>query len=137
MMVFCCCMLACSARGIPEQQGPRDVVSNFYAWYIEESNDIRKNPIKDEIMYRYVYACTVNKCRIDLKQANLDANYFLRGNDFYYERFKSLTVHAPVSINDSIALVPVGFGDEKPSILVFVQKTKDGWRIIKVEDSWY
>ena len=140
MMIFCCCMLGCMSaynnRAIAAQQNPQDLVRSFYIWYIEEwkKDDIRYTPIKNDEMCKYVYPCTVKKLRIDMKQGKLGGDYFLRGNDFYLlEGLKSLAVHAPISVSDSIVLVPVGF-NERLFVVVFVQKTTEGWRIIKVED---
>jgi len=128
-------MPAYNNRAIAAQQNPQDLVRYFYIWYIEEGDkDLLNSPINNDEMYKYVYPCTVKKCRIDLKQARGDADYFFRTNGFYLqEGLKSLAVHAPVSISDSIALVPVGF-NERLRVVVFVQKTTEGWRIIKVED---
>lgn len=136
--LLCCFVLAAGKTAIGAQQTPQDLVRDFYAWYIEEIKDLRNAPITNDAIYKYVYACTVNKCRIDLKQGRVYSDYFLRGNDFDYEYAKKmLTVHAPVNITDKVSLIPVG-GDLS-SIVVFVQKTKEGWRIIKVEDvfQWY
>jgi hypothetical protein len=132
-------MLAYNNRAIAAQQNPQELVRSFYIWYIEENKDLGNVPIKNDEMYKYVYPCTVKKLRIDMKQSKLNGDHFLRGNDFSYEDFKkSLTVHAPVSISDSIALVPVGVGfTDKLRIVVFLQKTTEGWRIIKVESIYY
>ena len=91
------------------------------------------SPEKDDIIYNYVYECTVNKYRINVKKGIADSDYFLKSNDFMYEYFKKIyKAQKAVKINDSLSIVPVG--DEQPHLIVFVQKTKAGWRIIKVED---
>lgn len=142
VLFFCYALLPSSSVALDAQWNLEDLVRDFYVWYIETSKDIHNVPTDNNVIYEYVYACTVNKLRIDQKQARIYSDYFLCGNDFSYEEFKkSLIVHNPVSLSDTISLVPVsvGFHIGKPNILVFVQKTKDGWRIIKVEDpfEWY
>ena len=90
---------------------------------------------KNDAIYNYVSACTVDRRRINIKKRISDSDYFLKGNDFDYELLKkAFKVHGAVKINDSLSIVPIG--NEKPYAIVFVQKTKDGWRIIKVEDTF-
>ncbi len=133
MTLFCYGALFSSSVTLGAERTSKDLVKDFYAWYIEELKDLRNTPVANDVMYEYVYACTVNKCRIDRKQGRVFSDYFLCTNDFDYEDFKKqLTVHEPVRISDDISLVPVSNG--KLYIVVFTQKTKDGWRIIKVED---
>ncbi len=132
VMTLCFSIMPCSAA-LAAQQNPQSLVKDFYAWYIEEMKDFRNVPIKNDAIYKYVYACTVNKCRINIKQGLVYSDYFLCSNDFDYESFKKmLTVYNPVRISDDVSLVPVG--NDKLYIVVFVQKTKEGWRIIKVEN---
>ena len=120
------------------EQTPEILVSDFYNWYIEalHKQNVHKkaiSPEKDDMIYNYVDRCTVNRYRLDLKKGAIDHDYFLKSNDFEYEYFKKIyRVHKAVKIDDSLSIVPVGY--ENPYVIVVVQKTKDGWRIIKVED---
>ena len=119
------------------EETPEGLVGTFYDWYIErlQAQHLRDEPMspeKDDIIYNYVYECTVNKYRINVKKGIADSDYFLKSNDFMYEYFKKIyKAQKAVKINDSLSIVPVG--DEQPHLIVFVQKTKAGWRIIKVE----
>ena len=143
--------LACSgsfsaAHGA--EQSPEALVHEFYAWYMREmEKDLPKTTEYNDVMYKYVYPCTVNKLRIDHEQGARDADYFLAGQDFVYEEdAKNYYVHPAVRVTETLSLVPVGArltenavpGEVgKPFLLVFVQKTREGWRIIKVERKYF
>lgn len=119
------------------EQSPEGLVREFYAWYMLETEKDLREPIEyNDIMYNYVYPCTVNKLRVDHEQGARDADYFLFGQDFIYEvSAKNYTVHPAVPVTDTLSLVPVGTGT--PFLMVFVRKTKEGWRIIKVDDKYF
>ena len=93
-------------------------------------------PIYDEI-YKYVCESTVDRLRIEHKMGSRDYNYFIDTNDNWPELFTYITTGKVVKINDDLSLVPLGFGETKarsaPHLIIFVQKGKNGLRIIKVD----
>lgn len=117
-----------------KSETPVDFIREFYTWYMENIKDIKSMPIYNDKIYEYVYTCTVNRLRSDLHQGNMDTDYFLKTQDFDYDDdAPSLKVYDAIGVHNSLFLVPVG--KEKPYLLVFVQRTSEGWRIIKVEDA--
>ena len=132
MLIMFFLSIHCSSSYCSEQT-PDGFVRDFYNWYIDKQRNEHYFPAEDDSIYKYVHVCTVNRLRINMKKRIAGSDYFLKTNDFEYEYFKrTFMVHKSLKINDSLSIVPVG--GEKPYAIVFVQKTKDGWRIIKVED---
>lgn len=137
-IIFSCLLFLRGENAQCAEQTADDLVRDFYAWYVEKKNSMspRGFPEHDDAIYSYVYACTVNRLRVDIKKGAMDSNYFLKSNDFDYEYVKKiLRVHTPVKIDNSLTLVPVG-GAKSSFLVAFVQKTKEGWRIIKVENGY-
>ena len=113
---------------------PENLVHDFYTWYISDLLQGKRGvPAQDDTIYSYVYPCTVNKCRKLYDTAQVDADYFIQGQDYWAEMLQDLTVGRAVQINDSISIVPVSFDKGAPRLIVFVQKEKGSLYITKVE----
>ena len=118
------------------EQTPENFVREFYIWYSEGLNRDELPELDDEI-YKYVCESTVDRLRIEHKMGSRDYNYFIDTNDNWPELFTYITTGKVVKINDDLSLVPLGFGETKarsaPHLIIFVQKGKNGLRIIKVD----
>ena len=136
-VIFAVSIVLCDALCITckAEQTPEELVADFYKWYSADY-DTRIDQEFDDEIYNYVYACTVNKHRVNMEKGIVYSDYFAKGNALYYDLLKTLRVHKAVRITDEVSVVPVGFGDELPYMIVFVQRENDGWKIIKVEDEY-
>lgn len=109
----------------------------FYAWYIKlESKDTY--PLLDKGIYVYVTKSTVDKLRSAYRHNQLpgDADYFTKVQDYDEQDWsKNIATHQTIMLDD-VAVVPVTFGSkDKISVLVFLRKQGDGWKITKVDDT--
>lgn len=118
------------------EQTPENLVREFYTWYLDGMNKMELPELNDEV-YKYVYPCTVLRLRIEYETGSKDYNYFIDGNDYWPELSKYITVGKAIKINDTISIVPFGFGETKsrstPNSIVFVQEEKGILYITKVE----
>lgn len=109
----------------------------FYAWYIKlQAKSVY--PLTDSGIYNYVSKDTVDRLREAYRRNELpgDADYFTKVQDYDEKDWSEHTVaRAPILLED-VAVVPVTFGSkDKISVLVFLRKLGDGWKITKVEDT--
>jgi len=118
---------------------PKEVVYNFYKWYIPKLNtEYRKDPFFDDEIYKYVWACTVEKLRLDRKRAMLGCDFFTASQDFDDKHgLDMMTVYDPIPVNRNTSVVCVDFykmfGEESLTLAVFVEKKKGSFFITKVE----
>ena len=63
-----------------------------------------------------------------------DADYFTKVQDYDEKDWAEHTVARAPILLEGVAVVPVTFGaKDKVSVLVFLRKLDDGWKITKVE----
>jgi len=115
----------------------KEVVRNFYKWYIPKIFDKKDAFFNDEI-YKYVWACTVEKLRLDRKRATLGCDFFTASQDFDDKHgLDTMMIYNPIPINKNTSVVCVDFykmfGNESLSLAVFVEKKKGSFFITKVE----
>ncbi len=120
-------------------QTPKNLVRDFYTWYLGELNKFDKLPESSNDIYKYIYPCVVSKLRIEYKMGARSFNYFIQSNDYWPELSLHITTGEAVKINDSVSIVPLGFGETKersvPRLIVFVQNEKGTLYITKVEEA--
>ena len=109
----------------------------FYAWYIKlESKETY--PLLDKGIYAYVTKATVDKLRSAYRHNRLpgDADYFTKVQDYDEQDWSNnIATHHAIMLDD-VAVVPVTFGSkDKISVLVFLRKLGDSWKITKVDDT--
>lgn len=116
---------------------PEQLVYDFYVWYGENYDNRPVAEMNDEI-YNYVYACTVNRCRLDFLKACTDSNYFVKGNAVEKENFTTIIIGKAVPVGDGVMIVPatlrIPWYEKLPNVIAFVRKEEGKWRIIKVEN---
>lgn len=117
---------------VAEPQKAEELVAYFYQWYVTVYGKDKIHPAERDAIYEYVAACTIERCRRDLRKGSVDADYFLKTNDFSPEDADKLIVYKGINLNECLSLVPVGGAE--PYLLVFVQKEQGELRIVKVED---
>ena len=129
------CMQAAGAESGSVQTEPQALVGEFYTWYVATSAASPNLPILDDAIYKFVYPCTVKRCRIDLKKGIVSADYFLQSNDFDPEFYADATPHEPIQLGPEVCMVPLGFRGThgEPILIVFVQNDDGELRISKVE----
>lgn len=113
-------------------------VRDFYKWYLETSLSSDKNLVFDESIVKYVCKDTARRVQLDYERAVVDADYFLKRQDFGKEQLDNLMVGKPVTVSASLNLVPVSMSEKKeysPDIVVYVEKENGGMCISKVESS--
>lgn len=115
---------------------PQEHVRNFYMWYGEKYLSSKTLPEESDEILKFVNPCTIKRLRIDLDRASLEVDYFYRTQDAEREVLDGLIVHDAIAVNDHQYVVPVTihFGERtKPHLLVFVEKEKGAYTILKVE----
>ncbi|MDR6411393.1 DUF3828 domain-containing protein [Paraburkholderia terricola] len=109
----------------------------FYAWYIKrQSNDVY--PLMDKGIYTYVAKATADKLRNAYHHNRLpgDSDYFTKVQDYDEHDWAINIATRPAVMLDDVAVVPVTFGStDKVSVLVFLRKQGDAWKITKVDDT--
>ncbi|MFM0738808.1 DUF3828 domain-containing protein [Paraburkholderia xenovorans] len=116
---------------------PEASTKAFYSWYIKlQSNETY--PLLDKDIYLYVTRSTVDKLRSAYRHNKLpgDSDYFMKVQDYDEQDWsRSIATREPILLGD-IAVVPVTFGSkDKVSVLVFLRKQGDRWKITKVDDT--
>ncbi|CAE6767266.1 hypothetical protein R69927_06977 [Paraburkholderia domus] len=116
---------------------PDSSTKAFYAWYIKlESKDIY--PLLDKGIYVYVTKATAEGLRNAYRHNRLpgDADYFTKVQDYdEHDWSNKIETHQAIMLGD-VAVVPVTFGSkDKISVLVFLRKQGDRWKITKVDDT--
>jgi len=116
---------------------PEASTKAFYSWYIKlQSNETY--PLLDKDIYLYVTRSTVDKLRSAYRHNKLpgDSDYFTKVQDYDEQDWsRSIATREPILLGD-IAVVPVTFGSkDKVSVLVFLRKQGDRWKITKVDDT--
>ena len=81
--IFLVCMLLVASlfQTIPQSAHAQDVksfVRNFYKWYLRESLSVRKHPVFDDAIFKYVCKDTARRVRLDYERAVADADYYLK-----------------------------------------------------------
>jgi hypothetical protein len=134
--VLLACLLFSSGRmAHAAEQGPENVVRDFYMWYLPLADNNQELPLESEDIYKYVYQGTVSNLRIKYDMYMIDWLYFLCAQEIDPELLTDLKVHKAVPVTDTLSLVAVGVKEKEPYLLAFVQKEKDGWRITKIENA--
>ncbi|ANH74632.1 hypothetical protein ACS15_1857 [Ralstonia insidiosa] len=109
----------------------------FYAWYIKlQTKSVY--PLTDNGIYTYVAKDTVDRLRDAYRRNEMpgDADYFTKVQDYDEKDWAEHTVTRAPILLEGVAVVPVTFGSkDKVSVLVFLRKLDDGWKITKVEDT--
>lgn len=134
---FLICGVCLSCPVINKGRSVGLIVKEFYGWYIHLQSEL-KYPLLDECIYCYVEKKMVDALRSAYSQDRLpgDVDYFTKAQDFDESDWEShIFLHSPFAI-DKVIVVPVTFGSfDKTSVLVFLRKQNDGWRIMKVDDT--
>lgn len=109
----------------------------FYTWYIKLQSK-ETYPLLDKGIYAYVTKSTVDGLRNAYRHNKLpgDSDYFTKVQDYDEQDWSSnIATHQPVMLGD-VAVVPVTFGSkDKTSVLVFLRKQGENWKITKVDDT--
>ncbi|MFM0167635.1 MULTISPECIES: DUF3828 domain-containing protein [Paraburkholderia] len=124
-------------RAFADSATPDATTKVFYAWYIKlESKDTY--PLLDKGIYVYVTKATVDRLRSAYRHNRLpgDSDYFTKVQDYDEQDWSNnIETHQAIMLGD-VAVVPVTFGSkDKISVLVFLRKQGDGWKITKVDDT--
>lgn len=128
-------------QAVMAQQGkaatPEADTKAFYAWYIKlQAKSVY--PLTDNGIYTYVAKDTVDRLREAYRRNELpgDADYFMKVQDYDEKDWTEHTVARAPILLEGVAVVPVTFGSkDKVSVLVFLRKLDDRWKITKVEDT--
>ncbi|CAE6843628.1 DUF3828 domain-containing protein [Paraburkholderia domus] len=120
-----------------ESAAPDASTKAFYAWYIKlESKDTY--PLLDKGIYARVTKVTVDRLRSAYRHNRLpgDSDYFTKVQDYdEHDWSNNIATHQAIMLGD-VAVVPVTLGSkDKISVLVFLRKQGDGWKITKVDDT--
>ncbi len=144
-MLFCLAFTLRAPGALCSDGSEKRLVEDFYTWYITTALDQRakssgpfRDPIYDDAVYAYVHQGTVSAIRTYYAKNYLDANYITKSQDLWDTWLEAFVAQPAVKIDGTTSLVPVTFKwteEAQRHLLVFVQKTKDGWRIIKIEDT--
>ena len=129
----------------PQYAHAQDVesfVRDFYKWYLKQSLTTDDRPVFDEAIFKYVCSCTAKRVQFDYNRGvSADgADYYQKGQEVLKESLENFMVGKSISVNESLSLVPVSMGYQKgynPYLVVFVENTKSGMCISKVESSRY
>ena len=127
----------------PQSAHAQDVeffVRDFYKWYHKEILILSHRPVFDQAIFKYVCRCTAKRVQFDYNRgvSAEGTDYYLKAQDFEKEDMENFMAGKSISVNDSLSLVPVSMGYTKqyaPDIVVYVEKTKGGMCISKVESS--
>jgi hypothetical protein len=118
----------------------QELVHSFYTWYIQKEwfdpmqTGGRKPAIFNNEIYKYVSACTVERCRLEYKRMNIDSDYFTKSQGFDQKWLNSMTVSNPIQLEEHTSVILVDFDQASTlSLAVFVQKENTSYRIIRVE----
>ena len=139
--IFLVCMLLVASlfQTIPQSAQAQDVksfVRNFYKWYLRESLSVRKHPVFDDAIFKYVCKDTARRVRLDYERSVADTDYYLKGQDVDGKLLENLIVDKSIAVNNSLRLVSVSRSFRKeyvPSVVAYVETRKDGMCISKVE----
>jgi hypothetical protein len=126
-------MITCLQFAYGAADNPCDVTREFYHWYFKQDRKI--NPLSLNDINLYVNRCTVNKWRINLKRATVEADYFTDSQDPDPAWAQTFIVHNPIVIDERTSLVVVRFNMDDnlaPNIAVFLNKEENTFKIIKV-----
>lgn len=119
-------------------QNPEEFVKQFYQWYIKKDKGSDPAEMTKDI-YKFVSKSTVDKIQLDTKNGTLpnDVSYFTKVQDYDPTEWQSsINVHAFTELNNGVVLVPVSLGKtEKSDVILFLDKNKGHWEIIKAVDS--
>jgi hypothetical protein len=131
------CMVVAQVAFARNDSTPESDARAFYSWYIQLASQL-KYPLLDSKIYTYVEKRTVDALRNDYHHGNLpgDADYFTKAQDFDEKDWlNNIALHPTIMLED-VAVVPVTFGSsDKVSVLVFLRKQDENWKIMKVEDT--
>ncbi|GGA10754.1 DUF3828 domain-containing protein [Dyella caseinilytica] len=136
LLVFICTFVA-QAASAQNESTPESDIRAFYSWYIQLESQL-KYPLLDNNIYTYVEKRTVDALRNDYRRSKLpgNADYFTKVQDFDEKDWASNIAPHPAIMLKDVAVVPVTFGSsDKVSILVFLRKQGENWKIMKVEDT--
>ena len=139
MFLVCMLLAAISFQASPQFVQAQDVTSfvrSFYSWYIKQSLPLQGNPVFDDAIFKYVCKDTARRVRLDYERAVVDADYYLKGQDVDEKLLENLIVDKSIAVNNSLSLVSVSRSFRKeyvPSVVVYVETTKGGMCISKVE----
>lgn len=120
-----------------ENTTPDASTKAFYTWYIKLQSD-ETYPLLDKRIYTYVAKAPVDRLRDAYRHNRLpgDSDYFTKVQDYDDKDWASNIATHPAVMLDDVAVVPVTFGSkDKVSVLVFLRKQSDGWKITKVDDT--
>ena len=140
--IFLVCMLLVASlfQASPQFVHAQDVksfVRNFYKWYLRESLSVRKHPVFDDAIFKYVCRDTVKRVRLDYERAVGDVDYYFKGQDVDEKLLENLIVDKSIVVNNNLSLVSMSTSFRKeyvPSVVVYVETRKDGMCISKVEE---
>ena len=122
--------------GYSANSGEKELVRDFYQWYLHKIEHEHGSPTYDDAIYKYVSKCTAEKIRMDLKRGIVDWDYFTVSQDTIETWESTLTVYDPIQIDEHVSIVPVNFDPHVggPALAVFVRKENESFKIIKIED---
>ena len=119
-----------------DRNAPDDVKA-FYSWYIGKQSGAAL-PLLDKNIYGYVNKETVDRLRTAYRHDRLPggSDYFTKVQDYdEHDWLANIVVATPVTLGD-VTIVPVTFGSkDKVSVIVFLRKQGDAWKIVKVDDT--
>jgi hypothetical protein len=128
-------VLAGCHAGHCAEDSPERRVRLFYQWYLT-ADFAETHPVDSSKIYDHVDPCTVKMCREQLERGMLEADYFLDAQDTGENWAKTISVSPVIIVDPSTSLVAVSFDKNGPTahhLAVFLGKSAEGWRIVKVQ----
>ncbi|WGS51700.1 YbjP/YqhG family protein [Paraburkholderia sp. D15] len=125
-----------SRSALADASTPAETTKAFYSWYFKVQSEARF-PLLDKNIYTYVAKSTVDKLRDDYRHNRLpgDSDYFTKVQDDDKDWANNIATHPTVMLGD-VAVVAVTFGStDRISVVVFLGKRANAWRITKVDDT--
>ena len=145
LFLVCIFLIMSVLQTCPQAAHAQDVesfVQDFYKWYLKQSLTTNDLPVFDQAIFKYVCRCTAKRVQFDYNRGVSadDADYYQKGQEILKESLENFRVGKSIAVNESLSLVPVSMGYQKgynPYLVVFVENTKSGMCISKVESSRY
>ncbi|RZF24924.1 DUF3828 domain-containing protein [Paraburkholderia sp. UYCP14C] len=122
----------------PDISTPESSIAVFYKWFLHRSSERHGYALMDKDIYTYVSKPTVDFLRAEYKQNRFaeQAEYFTRVQDYDDQDWVAHTAVHPALLLNGVAVVPLTFGStEKKTIIAFLRKQGNVWKITKVVDT--
>lgn len=136
--VFCTFLQSPAIAQAHQATTPEATTRAFYTWFIKRDSENHGYALMDKEVYRYISRPTIELLRAEYKKNRFaeQTEYFTKVQDYDQDDWLAHIATHPAIQLDDVVLVPVTFGSaEKKTILAFLRKENDNWKIIKVDDT--